>query len=277
MKSPMTQIFMITLVIVFATALTVTVTLLCISYIGRSPSDLFSATPPPYYATDTESISSPSHTSALPQGETTAALTEPTSTAAPSSDSTPSDTEAGDQTDPVTPNSLLSFISNGNGSCTLVGIGECRDTCITIPTHSPSGDRVTAIAPRAFYGCTEVSAIQIPASVVSIGEGAFSDCESLAYVSVSEANPYYCDLDGVLYSADLYTLHLYPPMRAGSHAIIKKATAEIMGMAFYNCRNLTHVDYEGSAEDWEKIDIGTKNYSLTAASKSFAKKSDHRS
>ena len=272
MKSPMTQIFMITLVIVFATALTVTVTLLCISYIGRTPSDLFS-TMPLNYTTDAESIPFSSHASSLPQGEPTAALTEPTSTTG----SSPSNSEKENQTDPVSPNSLLSFVSNGNGSCTLVGIGECRDTCITIPTHSPSGDRVTAIAPRAFYGCTEVSAIQIPASVVSIGEGAFSDCESLAYVSVSEANPYYCDLDGVLYSADLYTLHLYPPMRAGSHAIIKKATAEIMGMAFYNCRNLTHVDYEGSAEDWEKIDIGTKNYSLTAASKSFAKKSDRRS
>lgn len=268
MKSPMTQILMITLAIVFATALTVTITLLCISYIGRTPNDLFPTQPLPVYTTEPdfskESLSKP-------LTEASGILSEPFSDTQ-TEPHTGSEAAGSVQKDPPSPYSLLSFASNGNGSCTLIGIGECRDVCITIPTYSPIGERVTAIAPRAFYGCAFLTAIQIPASVVSIGEGAFSACPSLVYISVSEANPYYCDLEGVLYSADLYTLYLYPPMRAGSHTTIQKATAEIMSMAFYNCEYLTHVDYEGSAEDWECIDIGAKNHSLTAASKTFSKK-----
>ena len=267
MKSPMTQILMITLAIVFATALTVTITLLCISYIGRIPSDLFPTESRPALTTEpyrtqepTSQLESIPHFS-LPTPETTDTNTH-----------TVSSSTEDLQKDPITPHSLLSFSSNGNGTCTVTGIGESRDVCVTIPAFSPAGERVTAIAPRAFYGCTFLTAVQIPASVQSIGEGAFSACPGLVYISVSEANLYYCDLEGVLYSADLYTLHLYPPMRAGNHTTIHTATGEILSMAFYNCAYLSHVDYEGSAEDWERIDIGSKNHSLTAASKSFSKK-----
>ena len=49
----------------------------------------------------------------------------------------------------------LTFTSNGNGTCTLTGLGSCRDICVVIPATSPSGDKVTAIGSQAFYNSTD--------------------------------------------------------------------------------------------------------------------------
>lgn len=163
----------------------------------------------------------------------------------------------------------LRFSTNGDGTCVLSGVGECGDVCVVIPEYAPSGERVTSISAMAFYGCTTVTAVQIPASVQSIGDLAFSACTNLAYISVSEGNPCYRDVDGVLYTADLRTLLIYPPMRAGVHMTITAATVEIRDMAFFGCTYLKRIAYVGTAEEWELIRIGSKNYSLTAASVTF--------
>ena len=167
------------------------------------------------------------------------------------------------------PTNGLRFIPNGDGTCILSGLGDCTDACVVIPAYSPSGDLVTEIAALALYGCTTVTAVQIPSTVTKIGNLAFASCPNLAYVSVSEQNPYFCDIDGVLYSADEKTLLLYPAMRAGSTVEIRPATVRICDMAFYNCKYLNRIVFLGSAEEWECIAIGTQNYSLTAAAKDF--------
>ena len=178
--------------------------------------------------------------------------------------------EMGQETTVAPPNSGgLRFSTNGDGTCVLSGVGDCGDVCVVIPEYAPSGERVTSIAAMAFYGCTTVTAVQIPASVQSSGNLAFSACTNLAYVSVSEGNPCYRDVDGVLYTSDLGTLLLYPPMRAGLHMTITAATVEIRDMAFFGCVYLKRIAYTGTAEEWEQIRIGSKNYSLTAASVTF--------
>ncbi len=180
-------------------------------------------------------------------------------------------TEVSDETLPLPPDTSngLQFLSSGDGTCRLVGIGSCTDGCVVIPEYSPAGERVIEIAPRAFYGVPTVTAVQIPASVRTIGELAFSACENLTYISVSASSPYFCDLSGVLYTADRTTLLLYPPMRAGTKAEIGIPTVKICDMAFYGCIYLNSVEYAGTAEEWEQIVIGSKNYSLIAAAKVF--------
>ena len=163
----------------------------------------------------------------------------------------------------------LRFISNGDGTCVLAGIGNCRDACVVIPEYAPNGDRVTAVAAMALYQCTTVTMLQLPASVTDIGGLAFADCPNLVYVSVSAGNPNYRDVDGVLYTADESTLILYPAKRTGSVAHIRSVTTKIEDMAFYSCVYLTRISYSGTAEQWEEIRIGFKNYSLSAAAKSF--------
>ena len=163
----------------------------------------------------------------------------------------------------------LRFISNGDGTCVLAGIGSCSDACVVVPEYAPNGDRVTAVAAMALYQCTTVTMLQLPASVVDIGGLAFADCPNLVYISVSAGNPNYRDVDGVLYTADESTLILYPAKRTGSTVRIRAVTTKIEDMAFYSCVYLTRVSYGGTAEQWEEIRIGFKNYSLSAAAKSF--------
>ena len=163
----------------------------------------------------------------------------------------------------------LLFSPNGDGSCTLAGLGSCTDASVVIPAYAPTGERVTAIAPMAFYGVRGVSAIQLPSTVIEIGALAFADCQSLVYIAVHPDNLYFCDRDGVLYSADQATLIVYPPMRAGSEVWISVSTVRIRDMAFYRCENLSRVRYGGTAAEWESIRIGARNYSLTAAAKEF--------
>ena len=240
MKSP-SQALMIGLAVALAAGLAFTVALLCVSFMRVPASD-------------------------EPTGD---ALPSLASSAVASSDVESTDVPVSDVPDEPSPSLGLRFVSNGDGTCVLAGMGSCADACVVIPEYSPLGDRVTAIATMAFFGCDSLSAVQIPASVREIGDLAFADCEALAYVSVSRSNPYYCDVEGVLYTAGKATLLLYPPMRAGSSVTIHSMTTAIADMAFYRCLYLSRVTYYGSPAQWEQVFVGSQNYSLTAASMVF--------
>ena len=258
---PLTQALMILLAIAFAVALSLTVALLCLSYAqglphesvdtggGRLPGQTDTRLPP-LYETDPPTI--------LPPIGSSPVESEP---------------ESEEETEPETllpdVSNGLSFVSNRNGTCRVFGIGTCIDACVVIPEYAPSGERVVSVDSGAFFGCSTVTAIQIPASVVEIGDLAFSACKNLMYISVNAQNAHYRDIDGILYSKDTAKLILYPPMRAGSELTIYTVTTEIAEMAFYNCAYLRAIYYTGSPEQWESISVGSKNYSLIAAAKVF--------
>lgn len=226
---------MMGLAILFAVGLAVAVALICISYIKNEPADpLPPETSFPTLPVDVES-------------------TEGWTSEAPA----------------PTPASLLQFSSNGDGTCVLSGLGDHPGGSVVIPDFAPNGERVTAIAPMALYGAESVTAVQIPASVMHLGALSLAACPNLVYVSVAPENAFFCDRDGVLYSADLSTLLLYPARRAGSSLAISSVTTHISEMAFYRCAYLVRIEYEGSAAEWEQIRIGSRNYSLTAAAKDF--------
>ena len=239
----MTQTLLMILAIVFAVALALTIAMISLSY-TRVESENTRG-----WEEDTtkpiQSITTPILLeSTTPQEETT--------------------------TEEVTlPSNTLAFASAGDGTCTVIGIGSCTDSCVVIPAYSPAGDKVTAVAARALYGLKQINAIQIPPTVEHIGTLAFANCPNLVYISVSDENEDYCDIDGILYTSDGRALLLYPPLRAGTSVTISLVTTEIAEMAFYNCAYLSHVYYTGSPEMWERITVGAKNYSLIAASKTF--------
>ena len=239
-----TQTLLMILAIVFAVALALTIAMISLFYTKVESEDI----------RDREE-------------HTTWTLPEATATIPILLETTPEETTAVEEV--TMPSNTLSFASAGDGTCTLVGIGSCTDSCVVIPTYSPAGDRVTTIAARALYGQKRINAIQIPPTVEYIGALAFANCPNLVYISVSDQNEDYCDIDGILYTSDGRELLLYPPMRAGASVTVSLVTTEIAEMAFYNCAYLTHVYYTGSPEAWERITVGAKNYSLIAASKTF--------
>ena len=160
----------------------------------------------------------------------------------------------------------LTFTSNGNGTCTLTGVGACKDICVVVPATSPAGDKVTAIGAQAFYNCTSITVVQIPASVTQIGHLAFGGCTGLVYITVSTGNYSYKDIGGVLYTADGKTLVHYPAGSASSSVSIPASVNKIEDMAFYGCKSLKSVRYGGTQEAWSRIAVGSMNYSLNAAS-----------
>lgn len=248
---PQTQVLMVALAITFAVALALTVAFLCFSYIRA----------------DSETMRTREPTSPHPAPTPTSAVTKkptPTNAKTTATEKKPAVTE-----EPKDRGNGLVYVSYGNGTSRVCGIGECEDACVVIPEYDPNGNMVTSIAPSAFFGCTTISAVQIPASVTYIGDSAFAGCNNLLYISVSAQNPAYCDVDGVLYSRDRKILLQYPALRAGSVANLPASLTEIKSMAFYNCVYLRSVVYAGTPEQWESINIGSKNYSLTAASKTF--------
>ena len=251
---PQAQLMMIALAIAFAVALILTIALLCMNSASRTDGPTHESTVPPTIAPLITTAPPPSTQGTTAQQvttETTVATTEPS---------------------PILPDisNGLSFFSLGNGLCRVESIGTCLDACVVIPEYSPHGDRVVEIAEGAFFGCATMTAIQIPSSVKSIGDMAFAACKNLVYISVSDENEFYRDVDGVLYTADEGTLICYPSMHAGEDFTVRSCTTVIKDMAFYGCVYLKTVHYTGTAEQWEKMLIGSRNHSLLAASMTFA-------
>ena len=156
----------------------------------------------------------------------------------------------------------LSYISLGDGNCTVSGIGSCTDSSLIIPSVSPSGERVVAISEKAFFGSTSITAVFLPASISSVGAMAFAACPSLAYFSVDSSNLSYKDSAGILYTADGSTLVSYPASKSSSTVAIPTTVRRIADMAFYGCTKLMSVSYAGTLSQLQQITIGSNNNSL---------------
>ncbi len=95
------------------------------------------------------------------------------------------------------------------------------------------GPETNAIAQKAFSNAA-LTEITIPASVSSIAGGAFSGQKHLTAVWVDDENPYYCDVDGVLYNRSMDTIHTYPRGRMETSYILPESVSMIAQMAFAN-------------------------------------------
>ena len=172
------------------------------------------------------------------------------------------------ETEPVVVLPLISleYESHGNGTCSVIGIGNVTDSYIAIPSMSPTGEIVIAIEDKAFYQNMTVRAIEIPATVATIGELAFASCPELVYISVDKSNRLFTDVGGILYSYDMTKLIAYPSASGASSINLTASVKSISAMAFYGCKNLKTVVFEGTLAEWSKVSIGEMNYGLYTAS-----------
>ncbi len=142
------------------------------------------------------------------------------------------------------PNSLTSITVDPNNPVYL-GIGNCliekaTKTLLYGCTNSiiPTDGSVTSIGDSAFSSCNSLTSIEIPDSVTSIGEDAFIWCTSLTSVTISDS------------------------------------VTNIGESAFRSCPALTDVYYSGTKKEWGKITIESGNDDLLNATIHFAEEDD---
>ena len=118
---------------------------------------------------------------------------------------------------------------------------------ISIPSFITTGQdndftfRVMEIEQNAFFGCKDVTSIDIPFSVLRISD-AFIDCSGLQKFTVNENNQSYKDVDGVLYSKDNKMLIKYPAKKQSSDYVISEEVALICTGAFTDNESLKKVN-----------------------------------
>jgi len=133
----------------------------------------------------------------------------------------------------------------------------------------PAG--VTKIGGYAFYGCSSLTAIElpeelqeimfsafsdcsalrtitIPANVTSVASDAFSYCHSLTAIEVAEGNDWYISVDDVLYTADRAIIVRYPAAKTGTYYEIPDGVSYIASSAFEGCSQLATVIIPQSVE-----------------------------
>ena len=109
---------------------------------------------------------------------------------------------------------------------------------ISIPSFITTGEdndftfRVMEIDANAFYGCSEVTSVDIPYSVLRIVNDAFKGCSGVKKYTVNENNQSYKDVDGILFSKDNKMLVKYPAKKETAEYVISEEVSLICTEAF---------------------------------------------
>ena len=102
-------------------------------------------------------------------------------------------------------------------------------------------DGITTIPDRAFYKCSILTTIEIPATVTTIGSGGvFVRCTGLTSITVAENNANFTAEDGILYNKNKTELLICPQGKSGVVEIPSSVT-EIGSYAFSGCTKITSV------------------------------------
>ena len=198
---------------------------------------------------------------------------------------TPPSEEPTKPSDPV-----LTFESNGDGTCTLTALTLYEDVALEIPAHSPAGDTVTGIASGVLKDSDTcaITALYIPASVRKIAIDVLVGCHRLERITVAEGNAVLVSRDGHLYTKDLSILLKYASASEATDYLAPKELAYIATGAFSSCYNLTSVSlstslryvlpnafsacerltdvhYHGTASGWGGVLVGRGNDDLLDA------------
>ena len=147
----------------------------------------------------------------------------------------------------------ITSYTGGGGALTIPGtLGGLPVT--GIGTNAFAGDAMTAvtmpdslvsIGDGAFGYCFTLTNVSIPGSVTSIGSNSFGACIKLTAISVDTINPAYGSVGGVLFNKSQTALIQYPGGLGRSYTIPKGVTT-IGDAAFDFCQNLRSVTIPNS-------------------------------
>ena len=145
-----------------------------------------------------------------------------------------------------------------------IGAGAFKGlySTLTSVTFEMGGTLPLTIGASAFDNAAKLTEMVLPARLANyttfdgevlspLANGAlvFNSCDDLASITVEDAaGSYYTSKDGVLMTADLKEIVLYPMGREGSFVVPAEVT-KIHDYAFYEASNLTDLTFAGGTED----------------------------
>ncbi|MBQ8374062.1 MAG: leucine-rich repeat protein [Clostridia bacterium] len=108
---------------------------------------------------------------------------------------------------------------------------EILDTVAAYKTVKFGGS-LKSVGVQAFYN-GGMTAISLPASVQTVGYGAFASADNLTAITIEENENYFAE-DGVLYRnvADAYELAAYPAAKTAASYTVKEGTVSVLAYAF---------------------------------------------
>lgn len=163
-------------------------------------------------------------------------------------------------------------INSDGKSVTIIGFEDSETTSVVIP-DTIAGLPVTQIGDAAFLRSRNLKNIIIPDSVTVIGEDAFAGCSILHDVSMSRNITVIGDyaFSSCSYLTDILIPDSVTTIGGGAFygsglqtVTIGKGVKTIGKDAFYLCA-LSDVYYTGTADEWQKINIGKGNDTFNEA------------
>lgn len=118
---------------------------------------------------------------------------------------------------------------------------ETFSDCISLSSITIS-EGVKSITGTAFWE-TPITELHLPSSVESIG-AYMAGCDQLKNVTVSDSNPYFTSVNGVLYTKDKKTLVVFPTGRTGAYSVVDGT--EVIGPSAFAFTNITAVELPNS-------------------------------
>ncbi len=139
----------------------------------------------------------------------------------------------------------LFYKLNGDKTAyTVIGIGSCEDTVLTIP-EVYKGKPVTAIRDFAFASMgtspSALRSITIPGTVTEIGKAAFAGCQMLTEIHVDPDSQHFACQDSILFTKDLGTLLVYPGGKTEQRFTVPEHVHTLGEFAFAYCTELKQV------------------------------------
>lgn len=110
---------------------------------------------------------------------------------------------------------------------------------LTVP-REVAGETVTRLSDSCFSGCTEITTVYLPDSLISIGNNAFSGCTSLRGIFLP---------DNVI---DIGACAFYGCKKLEAIRI-PGSVCSIGDNAFDNCSYLTYIFFEGTCGQWTSL------------------------